>query len=85
MKFYIPPTLEQDFVDWLNTDVSNINYDFELVRDWYARSQEGYRPVKLPRHAVLHRMEIQGRQQRRQQQLQDQLCCAHPQGRHRDP
>lgn len=36
MKFYIPPTLEQDFIDWLNTDVPNINYDFELVRDWYT-------------------------------------------------
>ena len=47
MKFYIPPTLEQDFIDWLNTDVPNINYDFELVRDWYARSQEGYEPVSL--------------------------------------
>lgn len=47
MKFYIPPTLEQDFIDWLHTDVPNINYDFELVRDWYARSREGYEPVSL--------------------------------------
>ena len=47
MKFYIPLTLEQDFIDWLNTDVPNINYDFELVRDWYARSQTGYAPVSL--------------------------------------
>ena len=47
MKFYIPLTLEQDFIDWLKTDVPNINYDFELVRDWYARSQTGYAPVSL--------------------------------------
>ena len=47
MKFYIPLTLEQDFIDWLKTDVPNINYDFELVLDWYARSQTGYAPVSL--------------------------------------
>ena len=47
MKFYIPPKLEQDFKDWLNTDVPHANYTFELVRNWYARDQDGYNPVYL--------------------------------------
>lgn len=29
MKFYIPPTLKDDFEIWLHTDVPNTNYDFE--------------------------------------------------------
>lgn len=47
MKFYIPPTLEKDFKDWLETDVAHANYDFELIRDWYARDAEGYEPIHL--------------------------------------
>ena len=47
MKFYIPPTLEKDFKDWLETDVAHANYDFELIRDWYAREVEGYEPIHL--------------------------------------
>lgn len=47
MKFYVPPSLEQDFRDWLKTDISHTNYDFELVRDWYARDEAGYAPVYL--------------------------------------
>ena len=38
MKFYIPPTVKSDFEDWLNTDVANVNYDFEIIRDWYAQA-----------------------------------------------
>ena len=38
MKFYIPPTIKSDFEDWLNTDVANVNYDFEIIRDWYAQA-----------------------------------------------
>ena len=38
MKFYIPPTIKNDFEDWLNTDVANVNYDFEIIRDWYAQA-----------------------------------------------
>lgn len=38
MKFYIPPTIKNDFEDWLNTDVTNVNYDFEIIRDWYAQA-----------------------------------------------
>ncbi len=47
MKFYIPSTLQTDFRDWLATDVSHANYDFELIRDWYARENEGYEPIRL--------------------------------------
>ena len=47
MKFYIPPTLEKDFKDWLETDVAHANYDFELIRDWYAREAEDYEPIHL--------------------------------------
>ena len=47
MKFYIPPTLEKDFKDWLEADVAHANYDFELIRDWYAREAEGYEPIHL--------------------------------------
>ena len=38
MKFYVPPTIKSDFEDWLNTDVANVNYDFEIIRDWYAQA-----------------------------------------------
>ena len=38
MKFYIPPTIKSDFEDWLNTDVANVNYDFEIMRDWYDQA-----------------------------------------------
>ena len=38
MKFYIPPTIKSDFEDWLNTDVANVNYDFEIIRDWYDQA-----------------------------------------------
>lgn len=47
MKFYIPPALEQDFRDWLASDVAHANYNFELIRDWYAKDAEGYEPVRL--------------------------------------
>lgn len=47
MKFYIPPTIQKDFEDWLHTDVSNTNYNFELVRNWYERGTEGYKPIGL--------------------------------------
>lgn len=47
MKFYIPPTLQKDFKDWLDTEVPNANYTFELIRDWYARDGADYKPVKL--------------------------------------
>ena len=47
MKFYIPPGLQQDFKDWLETDVAHANYDFELIRDWYDKDADSYTPVEL--------------------------------------
>ena len=39
MKFYVPPTLQQDFRDWLHTDVKNANYDFQIIRNWYQQTK----------------------------------------------
>lgn len=39
MKFYIPPTVQSDFTDWLNTDVQNANYTFRMIRDWYDQQE----------------------------------------------
>lgn len=47
MKFYIPPTIQKDFEDWLHTEVPNTNYNFELVRNWYERGMDGYEPIAL--------------------------------------
>ena len=47
MKYYVPPTLKQDFRDWLRTDVAHANYDFELIRDWYRRDAVARSPVYL--------------------------------------
>ena len=38
MKFYIPPTIKSDFEGWASTDVANVNYDFEIIRDWYDQA-----------------------------------------------
>ena len=47
MKYYIPPTLEKDFRDWLATDVPHTTYTFELVRDWFRKGDADYEPVYL--------------------------------------
>lgn len=39
MKFYIPPTVKKDFRDWLNTDVENANYDFQIIPNWYQQAR----------------------------------------------
>ena len=39
MKFYVPPKLQQDFKDWLHTDVQNANYDFQIIRNWYQQTK----------------------------------------------
>ena len=39
MKFYVPPKLQQDFRDWLHTDVENANYDFQIIRNWYQQTK----------------------------------------------
>lgn len=39
MKFYVPPTLKQDFKDWLNTDVEHANYSFQIIPNWYQQAR----------------------------------------------
>lgn len=45
MKFFVPPTLEKDFDDFLNTDVPNQVQGYELLKDWYAQLDSGYKPT----------------------------------------
>lgn len=42
--FYVPPTLQSDFENWLHTDVPNVNYTFMLRKDWYHLDAEGAEP-----------------------------------------
>jgi hypothetical protein len=44
-SFRLPPTVRGDFERWLEQDVPNVNYTFELVKDWFALQNEGYSPV----------------------------------------
>lgn len=45
--FYIPPTIQSDFENYLDTDVPNVNFTWEIVTDWPKRSTAGYEPVYL--------------------------------------
>ena len=45
MRFFVPPTLEKDFDDFLNTDVPNQVQGYELLKDWYAQLDSGYMPT----------------------------------------
>lgn len=45
LGFYIPPVLESDFNNWLETDVPGVNYTFEVIKDWYDRDRPGYDPT----------------------------------------
>ena len=47
MKFFVPPTIQSDFTNYLNTEVPNANHTFELIHDWYARKEEGYSPTMI--------------------------------------
>ena len=47
MKFFVPPTIQSDFTNYLNTEVPNANHTFELIHDWYARQEEGYSPTMI--------------------------------------
>lgn len=46
-QFYIPPHIQSDFENYLETDVPNANFTFELIRDWTLRGTEGYEPIFL--------------------------------------
>ena len=41
-NFYIPPTLESDFDNFLNHDVPHMVMDFELLHDWYDQFADDY-------------------------------------------
>lgn len=47
MSFYYPPTIKDDFSQFIHTDIPNATYTFEVVRNWYARQEEGYEPVYI--------------------------------------
>lgn len=40
-----PPTLESDFKRLLMHEVPHTNYNFEVIHDWYAAQEEGYKPI----------------------------------------
>lgn len=46
-SFRIPPTVRSDFERWLNQDVPNVNFTFELIRDWSLIETEGYVPLYI--------------------------------------
>lgn len=45
MDFYYPPTVKDDFSKYLNTDIPNATFTFELIKDWYARDSKCYVPT----------------------------------------
>lgn len=44
-RFYVPRTLAADFDAFLNQDIPNTNMDFEILKNWYDRQQDGYEPA----------------------------------------
>ena len=46
-QFYVPPHIQTDFMNYLDTDVPNANYTFEIVEDWTLRGGVGYTPQYL--------------------------------------
>lgn len=44
-KFYVPPTLKQDFDNFLSSDVPDQVRDVQLIKDWYAIESEDYTPT----------------------------------------
>lgn len=43
-RFRVPRTLAADFDAFLNQDIPNTNMDFEILKNWYDRYEEGYEP-----------------------------------------
>ncbi len=42
LSFYYPPTLQDDYAQFLNTDIPHATYTFELIPDWYKKSEPDY-------------------------------------------
>lgn len=43
-RFRVPRTLAADFDAFLNQDIPNTNMDFEILKNWYDRFEDGYEP-----------------------------------------
>lgn len=43
-RFFRPPTLAQDFTEFLDGDIPNTVMDFTLLTNWYDQFKEGYKP-----------------------------------------
>ena len=43
-RFFRPPTLAQDFTEFLDGDIPNTVMDFTLLTDWYNQFDHGYEP-----------------------------------------
>lgn len=48
-RFYLPPTLESDFDNFLANDLPNQVMDFELIDDWYAPREDAKYKKKIIR------------------------------------
>ena len=44
LNFYVPPTLESDFDNFLNNDIPNQVGNFTVYHDWYEQFEAGYEP-----------------------------------------
>lgn len=45
--FRPPPTIKSDFKRYLQHNVENVNYTFELISDWYEAQEEDYSPIYI--------------------------------------
>ena len=43
-RFYVPPTIQTDFTNLLNTEIPNFTYTFELIHNWYDTKDENSKP-----------------------------------------
>lgn len=43
-RFRVPRTLAADFDAFLNQDIPNTNMDFEILKNWYDKFEDGYEP-----------------------------------------
>lgn len=41
-EFYVPPEVQTDFERYLDTDIPNVNFTFEVVSDWTKRADPDY-------------------------------------------
>lgn len=43
-EFYVPPHIQTDFKNYLDTDVPHANFTFEVISDWPSRLLPDYKP-----------------------------------------